>query len=227
MKLIDLSIDMFDNMPSHYLFPRPTILPHRKHEDTVKTLTGGFSYATNFFAMLDHCGTHVDAYFHVNPDGAPIEAMALDEFYGPAVCWDLTDIPPKGIIDVKELEEARDKSGVPFEEGDIVLLNTGHHNRTWPDTEAWEKTYPGMTYEATKWMRDNKVKMHGIEGPSTDHPEDKSFPAHRCCRDLGITHIECLANLEEVANKRFTFMGFPIKLVGTSGAPLRAVALVE
>jgi len=227
MQLIDLSIEMSDNMPAHYLFPRPVILPHRKHEETVKTLTGGFSYATNFISMLDHCGTHVDAYFHVNPKGAAIEAMKLEEFYGPAVCWDLTHIPAKGLIDVKDLEQAQKKSGLPFKENDIVLFHTGHHNRTWPDKTAWENTYPGLTYNACKWLFDHKVKMHGVEGPSTDHPEDKSFPAHRACRDLGITHIECLANLEKVVNKRFTFIGFPIKLVGTSGAPLRAVALLD
>jgi len=86
---------------------------------------------------------------------------------------------------------------------------------------------PGLTYEATKWFADNNVKIHGIEGPSTDHPDDMSYPAHRACRDFGITHIECLANLEEVVNKRFIFIGFPLKMIGTTGAPIRAVALIE
>lgn len=225
MKLIDLSIEMFNNMPGHYLFPRPIILPHMTHESGA--MPGGLTGATNYIAMLDHHGTHVDSYFHTNPKGLTVDSMSLEDFYGPAVCWDFTHIPPKGIIDVKDIEEAKKKSGVPFIEGDIILMNTGHHKRTWPDKAEWETTYPGLTYEATKWFYDHKIKIHGIEGPSTDQAEDKTFPAHRACRDLGITHIECLANLEQVVNKRFTFIGFPIKLVGTSGAPLRAVALLE
>jgi len=150
MEFIDLSIEMFDNMPSHYLFPRPIILPHRRHEDTVKTLEGGFSYATSYFAMIDHAGTHVDAAYHIDLNGGTVDQMPLEKFYGPGVVFDLRHIPPKGLIDVKELEEAQEKSDVSSVEGYIVCLNTGHHNRTWPDIEAWETTYPGFTYEATK-----------------------------------------------------------------------------
>jgi kynurenine formamidase len=226
MQLIDLSVDMFNGMPNHKAFPNPVILTYKTHEQRAKELGTGFSSYTNYICMMDHSGTHADAPIHFNPKGVTIDAMPLDTFYGPAVCWDLTYVPPKGIIDVKDLEEAKEKSGVPFKEGDIVLLNTGHHNRTWPHKELWERTYPGLTYEATKWFSDNNVKIHGVEGPSTDHPDDTSYPNHRACRDFGITHIECLANLEKVVNKRFTFIGFPLKLVGTSGAPLRAVALL-
>ncbi len=227
MQLIDLSIALFNDMPSSARLPRPVILPYKSHAETAKICTNGFSYTNYFIAMLDHGGTHVDAYSHINPQGATVDEMPLDMFYGPAVCWDLTHIPPKGIIDVQHIEEAKMKSGIPFKEGDIVLLNTGHHKRTWPDKAKWETTYPGLTYKATKWFYDHKTKLHGIEGPSTDHPEDRSFPAHCACRELKITHVECLANLEKVVNKRFIFMGFPMKILGGSGAPLRAVALLE
>ncbi|MFC1907413.1 cyclase family protein [Chloroflexota bacterium] len=226
MKLIDLSIELSNNMPTHHNFPKPVILPYMTHEESAKNLTGGRSIATTFVAMLDHCGTHVDAYFHLKPQGTTVDAMRLEEFYGPAVCWDFTHIPPKGTIDITDIEEAREKSRAPFQEGDIVLMNTGHHKRTWPDKQRWENTYPGLTYEATKWFFDHEVKIHGIEGPSTDLPES-TYPAHRACRDFGITHIECLTNLEEVVNQRFTFIGFPLKLVGASGSPLRAVALLD
>ncbi len=227
MQLVDLSIDIVNGMPNHKAFPSPVILTFRTHEQRAKELGSGFSSASNFMCMVDHTGTHVDAPFHVNPKGGTLETMPLDTFYGPAVCWDLTHIPPKGIIDVQDLEKARGKSGIPLTPGDIVLLNTGHHKRTWPDKELWQYTYPGLTYDATKWFFDHKVKLHGIEGPSTDHPDDKSYPAHRACRDFGITHIECLANLELLVNKRFTFIGFPLKLLGTSGSPLRGIALLE
>ena len=41
-----------------------------------------------------------------------------------------------------------------------------------------------------------------------------------------ITHYENLANLDQVVNTRFTFVGFPLKLRGAHGGPTRAVALV-
>jgi kynurenine formamidase len=227
MELIDLSIDIFTGSLHHKFFPSPVVLTYKTHEQRAKELGTGFSNETHYIGMVDHTGTHVDAYFHVNPKGATVDAMPLDTFYGPAVCWDFTHIPPKGKIEIEDLEEAKEKSGVPFEEGDIVLLNTGHHKRTSHDKVLWQTTFPGLTYESTKWLFEHKVKLHGVEGPSAHYADDELLGAHVACRDFGITHIECLANLEKVVNKRFTFIGFPLKLVGGSGGPLRAVALLE
>ena len=39
--------------------------------------------------------------------------------------------------------------------------------------------------------------------------------------------IENLTQIDQVVGKRFQFAGFPLKLVGASGAPLRAVAILE
>jgi len=47
------------------------------------------------------------------------------------------------------------------------------------------------------------------------------------CREHRITHYENLANLGELIGKRFTFVGFPIKLIGGHGGPTRAVALLD
>jgi kynurenine formamidase len=47
------------------------------------------------------------------------------------------------------------------------------------------------------------------------------------CRRMGITHYENLANLDQVLDRRFVFVGFPLKLKGAHGGPTRAVALVE
>jgi kynurenine formamidase len=47
------------------------------------------------------------------------------------------------------------------------------------------------------------------------------------CRKYHITHYENLANLDQVAGKRFTFIGFPLRLRGAHGGPTRAVALLE
>jgi kynurenine formamidase len=38
--------------------------------------------------------------------------------------------------------------------------------------------------------------------------------------------IENLANLDQVSWPRFTFLGLPLSLVGGSGSPIRAAALV-
>jgi kynurenine formamidase len=67
--------------------------------------------------------------------------------------------------------------------------------------------------------------VHGVEGPSTDKAGTKEFPNHRLCRDLGMIHYEWLVNLESLLGKgEFWFEGFPLRWVGGTGSPVRAIA---
>ena len=230
-RMIDLTLTLTDNMPAHKLFQRPVIVPHYTHEQTIKDFELGtpedrLSFATTYMGMVDHIGTHVDAFYHTNPEGASVDKMPLDMFMGKAVCLDLTHIPDLADIDVDEFEKAEKKSGVKVD-GHIVLLNTGLHNRHYPDVKVvW--TNPGITADATHWLADRGSKLHGVEGPSTDKPSDNLFPNHRVCRDRGIAHYEWLINLEELIGKgEFEFFGPPIKLGNGSGAPVRAWAMVD
>jgi len=115
---------------------------------------------------------------------------------------------------------AEAKGGVKVD-GHIVLLNTGLHNRHYPDVKpVWSN--PGITEAATHWLADRGSKLHGVEGPSTDKPSDNLFPNPRVCRDRGIAHYEWLINLEELVGKgEFMFYGPPIKSGNASGAPVR------
>ena len=146
-RMVDLTLTLTDNMPAHKLFQRPVIVPHYTHEQTREQFVLGvegdrLSFATTYMGMIDHIGTHVDAFYHVNPEGAPVDQMPLDMFMGKSVCWDLTHIPDLGDIDVADFEEAEEKGGVKVD-GHIVLLNTGLHSRHYPDVKSvWSN--PGI-----------------------------------------------------------------------------------
>jgi len=229
-KIVDLTVTMTNGMPSHKFFPRPVIVPHLTHADFLKMGNGvpgdPLTGATTYFGMIDHIGTHIDAFYHVKEDGLPIDQMPLDMFMGKAVCFDLRHIPDLGDIDVADMEEAEKKSGVKVD-GHIVLLNTGLHKRHYPtDKVVW--TNPGVTSAATHWLADHRSKVHGVEGPSTDKPVHNEFPNHRTCRDRGITHYEWLCNLEELVGKgEFEFHGLPLRVGNGSGSPVRAIAFLD
>lgn len=229
-KLVDLTVTMTNGMPSHKFFPRPVIVPHLTHEDFMKMGNGvpgdPLSGATTYFGMIDHIGTHIDAFYHVKQDGLPIDRMPLDMFMGKAVCFDLRHIPDLGDIDVADLERAEQKAGVKVD-GHIVLMCTGLHKRHYPNPEVCVSN-PGLTAAATHWLHARGSRLHGVEGPSTDKPSDKLFAQHRTCRDLGITHMEWLVNLEALLGKgEFEFFGVPIKFKGGSGSPIRAFAILD
>jgi len=229
-RVVDLSLLIEDNMPAHKLFQRPVITTHLSHESSKAFNLGEpgdpMTFQTNFIATLDHVGTHVDAFRHVNPNGKPVDEMPLDLFMGKAVCFDLRHIPDLGDITMAHMEDAEKKTGIKVD-GHIVLLCTGFHKRTYPTLDSVWKN-PQVTVEATQWMYDRGSRMHGVEGPSTDRPTDNVFSQHRLCRKLGISHWEWLVNLEELLGKgEFQFFGVPLKFKGGSGSPVRAFAIVN
>jgi kynurenine formamidase len=176
--------------------------------------------------MLNHVGTHVDAFYHLKPGGLTIDEMPLELFMGKAVCFDLTHIPDLGDIDVADMEEAERKSRVRVD-GHIVLLNTGLHRRHYPRDSVMYSN-PGLTAAATHWLADRGSKLHGVEGPSTDRPNFAEFPSHRACRDRGMTHVEWLCNLEPLVGVgEFRFQAIPLKFSRGSGSPVRALAFVD
>jgi len=229
-RIVDLSVAIENFMPSHRAMPRPVFRPYLGHEESLALGLGTpedpFTSAMEFVAMVTHIGTHVDAFFHTNPDGATIDEMPLELFQGRAVALDLRHIPDLGTIDVADLEAAEKQAGVTIE-GHIVLLNTGLHARHYPN-ESVMVTNPGLSPEATHWLADRGSVLHGVEGPSTDRPDDPTFPSHRVCRDRGLAHYEWLCNLEQLLGRgTFRFQGFPLNLHKASGSPVRALAFLD
>ena len=228
-RVIDLSVTIEDNMPAHKLFQRPVITTHLSHESSKAFDLGvpgdAMTFQTNFIAMLDHVGTHVDAFKHVKVDGAPIDEMPLEMFMGKAICFDLRHVGDLEDITAEHLEAAELKAGLKVD-GHIVLLCTGFHKRNYPSIESvWKNAQ--LTVEATRWLHQRGSKMHGVEGPSTDRPTENTFAQHRLCRDLGMSHWEWLVNLEELVGQgEFQFFGAPLKFKGGSGSPVRAFAIV-
>jgi len=85
-EIIDLSLTVEDNMPAHKLFQSPIYLTALTHETTksfgLGTKDDPMTFQTNYIGMLDHVGTHVDAFKHVNPKGKSIDEMHFKFIYG-------------------------------------------------------------------------------------------------------------------------------------------------
>jgi kynurenine formamidase len=70
--------------------------------------------------------------------------------------------------------------------------------------------------------------MFGVEAVSPGRPGRNNFEVHHVCRDMGFTHVEGLVGMEQLIGKgRFKFIGFPLKIRGGTGSPIRAVAMLE
>ncbi|SDX84513.1 Kynurenine formamidase [Geodermatophilus africanus] len=228
MQIIDLSQDIYEGMKVYPGHLKTVQFEHATHEETAPRFEGGFSFQTTGFILNDNGPTHVDSFSHLDPTpGAEtIDQMSLDLFYGPAVCLDVTGFQPNTDITAEDLDRIEAESPVQVQRGDIVLFHTATWNRYVGD-KRYLTDFPGLGESAAEWIVQRGVKTFGVDSPTPDNPASRTYPVHMMCRREHITHYENLANLDQVVDRRFTFVGFPLKVRGAHGGPTRAVALVE
>ena len=229
MKFVDLSRELYHRTPAHPSHP-PVVMGVWNDHSEVKTAgETRFTSKALHLSLSDHAGTHIDAPCHFNPDpkAASIDEMPLEDFYTSAFCLDLSHVPLKHEITVAEMETALAASGESIAKRDTVLIHMGVNKRLF-GTPAYTTDFPGLHVEAVHWLADRGVAIFGVEAVSPAPQGEPNFKAHMACAARGITHIECLWNLEAVAGKgRFTFIGFPLRIRGGTASPIRAVAMFD
>lgn len=228
LQIVDLSQEIFSGSPV-YRGHQPTIV-HRLR--SVEQLPDGkWTFAVSALVLSDHCGSHTDAFTHMDPrpEAKSVDQLELDWFHGPAVCLDVRHVAPGEFIRRADLEQALARSGLSIPRGGTVLLYTGHYGRTFP-RPAYNERHPGLDREATEWLADQGAVNIGIDCPSVDvepHKGEEWKPAHTVCRERGVLNTENLGDLSPVAGKAFYYMGLPLRIRGATAGPIRAVAILN
>lgn len=229
MEIIDLSQEIFSDMPVFPGLPGVQITMHVSHEEWDEIADSDVvSPAVNRLEMGEHTGTHVDAINHMARQyrGQSIEVMPLTMFYTEGICLDLSHKGPGELIEPAELERARSQAKLEIRPGDTVLLYTDHFRRAF-NTEDWTNG-PGISIEAARWLGHQKIAAFGVEtmAPGVRHVSNKQV--HHICGEMGFTHYENMVNLYQLIGRgRFRFIGLPLKIRGGTGSPVRAVAVFE
>jgi kynurenine formamidase len=184
------------------------------------------------YAVGDHVGTHLDSWWHGNPNAPMTEGIPLEYCYGDGVVIDVTHRKPGERITVEDLKNDLARIGYTLKPLDIVLIKTGASR--FNNTQAYMTDHPGMSADATRWLLDQGVKVMGIDAIGFDIPipvmqkTGNFWESHRVMREREFYHLENLANLDALPKPYgFKVSVLPIKLKGTSAAPVRAVAILE
>lgn len=236
-RIIELSMEVFKGMVVYPGVTPPFISEFYSHEEYAKvtgTAKFGIIHCNNGIIVTgDHVGTHIDSWWHANPDApGAAEAIPLEYCYGDGVVLDLTHKGPGDEITVDDLDKAVKGINYVIKPLDIVLIRTDASKNRFSQTYLTE--HPGMTREGTLWLLDQGVKLIGIDCIGFDPPVEymfkrkKFWEAHRVMREREYYHIENLINLDQIPKPfGFTVSALPIKLRGASASPIRAVAIVE
>jgi kynurenine formamidase len=124
-------------------------------------------------------------------------------------------------LDPREGAPSIDEMDLSLFYGDATCIDVSHKEpQTYIDDTDLDEA-------GSNWIVEKGIKIFGVDSPSPDNPISRTYPCHMMCREHGITHYENLANLDQLVGKHFTLIGFPLRLRGGTGSPVRTVAVLD
>ncbi len=179
----------------------------------------GWNAAT--WHLFSHPGTHMDAQVHFGVGPETIDTKPLARCVGPAWIANLAPCVPRTLLTVAHLGAVAQA----FTRGESLLLRTDWHRHA-ADPAVYRDGLPRISEELAQWCVARRVKILGVEPPSVadvaNLPEVTRI--HHILLGGGVTIVEGLAQLDQLAQPRVFFAALPLKLAAGDGCPVRAFA---
>lgn len=209
MKIYDITLPISPVMPVWPGDP-PVVL------EQVSSMDAGAHDNVSRLGCSVHTGTHVDAPHHFLNDHRTVDALSLDVLIGPA---QVIQIPEDvDLITADILEKAEVPSGTSR-----LLLKT-RNSRLWERREKeFVKDFVGISLDGAEWLVRTGLKLVGIDYLSIA-PYKHSLPTHQVLLKPGIVILEGV-DLSAVSPGIYNLYCLPLKLVGSDGAPARAILI--
>ena len=202
MAIHDISVPIRPGMPIYDGNPGVEL-------ERVQAIADGDSANVSGLSLGVHTGTHVDAPLHFI-DGAPgAEGIPLDALYGSAVVVDATGVEALGGAELEGL-------GIP-EGAERVLLKT-RNSELW-NQDAFTRDFVRLDGSGARFVLGRGIRTIGIDYLSIGDRE-----AHRELLGAGVVPVEGL-DLRSVEPGEYTFICLPLDVVGSDGAPARAILI--
>ena len=211
MRLIDLSHVIEENMHVYPGTEKPTL--------SIACTVREHGFLERRLDMFSHTGTHMDAPAHMIEDGACLDELPVERFFGKAVVIDATGCAGQK-IGMRELQP-REKA---IAASDFVLFRTGW-SRYW-GREEYFRGFPVLEPEAAVWLVAQGLSGIGVDAISVDPADGGEYEVHGALLGGGLVVIENLTNLHVLPAEGFHFSCFPLPLKDADGSPVRAVALL-
>jgi kynurenine formamidase len=234
---------------------RMTMLGGREHPE-------GLAFAKDYIGVDYHndSHSHLDALCHVSYDGSLYNGRPADSVSGAGAAVETVEALKDGLVgrgvllDVPrtrgvswlepgesvlpgDLEESESRQGVRVEEGDILLVRTGHASRL-DELGPWDTASlkAGLHPTCAEFLAERRIAALGSDGNSDTAPsftEDVGFPIHvLALAAMGVHLLDYLvfgelpAACEREQRWEFLFVGAPLRIGGGTGSPLNPIAIL-
>jgi arylformamidase len=173
--------------------------------------SGGTSNVTEISTSV-HVGTHMDAPVHFLEGGWGMEKMPIEATIGPCRVIEIQD---KQSIKPEELEQHR------LRPGERLLFKTRNSKRGWKTGEFIED-FVYISKEGARFIVQAGIQTVGVDYLSVGGFHHDSEETHQILLKARVWIIEGL-NLSKAKAGRYDLICLPLKIVGSDGAPARAV----
>jgi arylformamidase len=202
---IDISVPLYNGMVH---WPGDPVF----QSSLAKSLKDGDVCNVTQFSTSAHMGTHMDAPRHFIKDGESIDQVPVDAVIG--VCR---------VIEIKDPEAVRPAELEPhrLRAHERILLKTQNSAHAWK-TDEFVENFVYISKEAAQFLVDHRVRTVGVDYLSIGGFVKDGVETHQTMLGARIWVIEGL-NLSSVKPGQYEMICLPMKLVGSDGAPARAV----
>ncbi len=207
MKIYDITLPIFPGMP---IWPGdPALVLER-----VESMDDGAQVNVSRLACSVHTGTHVDAPHHFLNDGRTVESLPLDVLTGPA--WVAALPLDADLVTAPVLEAASIPAGTTR-----LLLKT-RNSEIWRRGEMhFQEDFVAVSPDGAEWLLAHGIRLIGVDYLSVA-PFQDSDPTHHILLRAGVVILEGV-DLSVVEPGAYDLYCLPLKLVGSDGAPARAI----
>ncbi len=198
---------------------KPRLIPRTR-------MTEGKKNNTSILEMSTHNGTHLDAPYHIDPNGLTIDAMNINDF--------IFEKPLLIECPKDDLEKITKKDLEPFSEKlkniDFLMVFTGFSQYRHKDPKRYIYKSPGFSKDSAEYLVNNfnlrgvMVDCIGIE--NIPDGRETGFEIHKVFLGGGRRFIAVEdANLKTLLNKyvKRIFI-IPLRVVGADASPVTAIA---
>ena len=240
VEIVDLTQPLSERTPVIQLPEQFAQTPGLKVHEVSRYDERGPAWAWNWLEIGEHVGTHFDAPVHwiSGRDGLDVSQVPPRHLVAPAVMIDRSEesaADPDYLLTIEDIRKFEAEHGL-LPEGGWLLLRTGWDARA-QDAEAFlnardgRPRSPGVDAECSRWIAEESplvgvgVETVGIDAGAAGGFEPP-FPLHYYLLGAGKYGVTQLANLGKLPPRGALLVIAPLKLVGGTGSPVRALALV-
>jgi len=206
MKIYDISMPLSNNLVS---WPGdPQINLNKK-----RSISNGDACNLTSLEMSTHSGTHIDAPYHFIEDGYTSEFIPLDVLIGRCV---VIEVKCKYYIEVDDFIDysIRRNDRVIFKTLNSEYFSSGQTNINF--------NFVSLSLDAAVFLKEKGVILVGIDYLSIEKYGSVDHEVHEVLLGNNIIVLEGL-DLSNVPEGNYHLTCLPLKILGSDGAPARAV----